>query len=795
MKKHSIYFFLFLLTYSPIFAQNVVLSGYIYDAKTQEPLIQASVEVIGTENGALSNATGYYIVQVKAKDTIHLEVNYIGYATRQITVIPQAAMMLNFAMELSDVKTDTLHISNALSPNKQHQMSSIQLQAKDILRMPTIFGEPDVLKAIQLLPGIQAGVEGTAGVYVRGGSTDQNLVLIDDIPAYYLQHLGGFLSMLDAQSIQHINVLKGAFPARYGGRLSSVMDIRLKEGSKEKRHTTWAAGFLLAKYATDGPIGKNKKATFLATLRFTPIGPVAAIGSAIGTKGTRTNGFNAYDMVLKYSLPLDENNKLNMHFYAGEDRLFGWIPQAKTRDTLQKTVQNTRLSIDWHNRLGGIKWHHLYAPNFIHTVTVGFTNFVNNTRFYDVSRKLETGEFIASIDAGLKSGVSDIITKADWEYLPSARHQLKWGGYVTGHKYTPGISRYIVKMDSTTFASPTTIKPIYALESAIYAEDEMAISDKCSLNAGLHLSHFLVRGKNYWGFQPRLSMLYKLNSRLSLKASANRMQQYLHLLTTSYISFSSDLWVPPTEKVAPQQALQTAFGAAYQTPFRISLEAEIYYKRLSHQITYQEGSSFNSVNTQWEDRIATNGKGNVAGLELLARKDYGQLTGWASYTLSFNRKQFADINGGKSYWDTYDRRHNVNVVANYQFSPRLQLSANWTFSTGRPVAIADLNYTSAQSVGSLSGGGSKPYEFGFVNAQYFSQKNNQRMLAYHRLDIGLQLIKAKTRGTRTWSFGLYNAYNRLNPMFYYYKTEGTKIKLYGLTLFPILPSVSYTRTF
>lgn len=791
----TIFLIFFLLITSYLAAQNVVISGYIYDTKTQESLIQATVEVLGTENGALSNSTGYYILHVKANDSLTLQVSYIGYATRQITLVPTASTMLNFAMETSDVATDTLLISNALSPNKQHQMSSIQLQAKDILRMPTIFGEPDVLKAIQLMPGVQAGVEGTAGVYVRGGSTDQNLVLIDDIPAYYLQHLGGFLSMLDAQSIQHINVLKGAFPARYGGRLSSVIDIRLKDGAKEKRHTTWSAGFLLAKYATDGPIGKNKKATFLATLRFTPIGPVAAVGSAIGTKGTRINGFNAYDMVLKYSLPLDENNKLSMHFYAGEDRLFGWIPNAKSKDTLQTTVQNARLSVDWHNRLGGVKWHHLYSPNFIHTITVGFSNFSSKSDFYTISRKAENNEFLASSNAGLKSGVSDLISKADWEYIPSARHQIKWGGYFTGHQYTPGISHYEVKIDDSTFTSPTKIKPIYAIESAIYGEDEMAISDKCSLNAGFHISQFWVKGKNYWGFQPRISMLYKLNSQLSLKGSFNQMQQYLHLLTTSYISFATDLWVPPTDKVAPQKALQTAFGIAYQTKNRINLEAEIYYKRLSHQITYQEGNNFNSVNTQWEDRIATNGTGNIAGLEVLARKDYGKLTGWTSYTLSFNRKQFADINEGKSYWDTYDRRHNVNVVANYQFSPRLQLSANWTFSTGRPVAIADLNYSSAQSVGSNINGYSNNYDFGFINAQYFSEKNSRRMLSYHRLDIGLQLIKVKKRGMRTWNLGLYNAYNRLNPMFYYYKKDSKEIKLYGLTLFPVLPSVSYTRSF
>lgn len=790
--KYAFVGIVFIFLSISLLSQQYTISGYVQDHSSGEKLIAATVYDYNSGKGTSANEYGFYSLTIPTGE-INLQVSYVGYTTFVDSFKLGANLSMNIYLEPSLLLDEVTVTTNRPQDIVEDvQMSAVHIPIKDIKSIPMFMGEADVIKTIQLMPGVQSGTEGTSGIYVRGGGPDQNLFLLDGVPIYNANHLFGFFSVFNPDAISNITLTKGGFPAHYGGRLSSVVDIRLKEGNMKKFKAAGSIGLIASKLTLEGPIIKDRT-SFIVSARRTYLDVLARpiikqVNKSNGVEGL--SGYYFYDLNAKINHKFSETDRLYLSAYMGRDRLFiNNEEQRIDNDTSYQTKSESGLY--WGNLTTALRWNHLYGSKLFSNVSLIYSNYKFNT--FDDTQTLVNGKYDVGYSYNYLSGIEDLGGMIDFDYRPSPSHTFRFGGKYLYHTFSPGIET--LESTDDTLKLEFNTDPIYAHEYYIYGEDNFQLGSRIRANVGLHYSGFFVRGKFYHSLQPRFTGRLLITPELSFKAAFSRMDQYIHLLTNSTIGLPTDIWVPATDLTGPQNSYQSALGFAYNLKNTWSFTLEGFYKTMNGLIDYSEGSSFFEYGVGWEDKIERSGEGKSYGLEFLVRKDVGKLRGWVGYTLSRAEVQFETLNNGNPYPYTYDRLHDLSVVLMYRISERTDISATWVYGTGKARTLAVSRYASDNYNFNNE---HSPYSYyGYYSEiEYFKGKNAYREPAYHRLDFGINRHKEKKWGTQTWSFGVYNAYNRQNPfyLFFGYDNFGNRA-LKQMSIFMLIPSISYSFEF
>ena len=774
--KYIIILFLLTLTFK-VFSQKFTISGYVKDVETGESLIGANVYEQATIIGTSSNNYGFFSLALPS-DTIVIIISYVGYGTKKMAFNLQDDMELTIELSPSEMLEEVI-VTAGEAIEQTTEMSIVRLPIRQIKSLPAFMGETDVMKALQLLPGVQSGVEGSSGVYVRGGGPDQNLILLDGVPVYNASHLFGAFSVFNADAINNIELIKGGFPARYGGRLSSVIDITMREGNSKALKVNGSIGLISSQLTMEGPI-KNEKTTFILSGRRTYLDILTRPILKIATKGREKAGYYFYDLNFKINHTFSNKDRIYLSTYMGQDKASS-TSEWKNESPSFKQLSKEKYGLDWGNITTSFRWNHLFTPKLFSNTTINYSRY-RFSIFEGFKRTyIDQGENLTEEGAmQYFSGIEDFSTKMDFDFSPNASHSIKFGFNAVHHTFNPGVS---ATQSGNELDTVMEAGKIYALEGAAYVEDDFRINDKFKANLGLHASGFLVNGQSYYSLQPRVALRYLLNANTSLKASYGDMTQYIHLLTNSGIGLPTDLWVPATDNVLPQQSRQAAVGLAKTLKNNFEVSVEGYYKTMDNLIEYKEGASFMNIDTNWEEKIER-GSGVAYGGEFFVRKNTGKLTGWVGYTLSKSDRQFDNLNFGEKYPYKYDRRHDVSIVGVYKINDRIELSGSWVFGTGNALSIPIATYK--ETTGSY---------WWNESVNYYSGRNDFRMKPYHRLDLGISFKKQKKWGIRTWSFSIYNVYSRKNPFFIEIGQRDNKQEFIQYSLFPIIPSFSYKFNF
>jgi len=814
-------FFLFLstiFTCSFTFAQNYTISGYITINQSGETLINATLLDQKSGKGTVSNSYGFYSITLPAGN-VGLKCSYVGLSTQNHNFILTKDTVVNIKLseiaELNEVVV--MGNRNALGV-RSSQMSAVNIPLTQLKSIPSLMGETDIIKALQLLPGVKAGAEGSAGMYVRGGGPDENLLILDGVPVYNVNHMFGFFSVFNADAIKDVTLYKGSFPARFGGRLSSVVDIRMKDGNEKEIHGSLNIGLISSKINLEGPIIKEKT-TFNISARRTYIDILTKpfIPMIIGKrnegdqKGT-TFGYYFYDLNGKISHKFSDRDRLYLSAYMGDDVVFGNM-QEYMIDGGTSGVETGRLKLDWNwgNLITALRWNHIVNNKLFMNATASYASYRFDLQ-QGTEDKVEVKDppsiSMEQIDIGFKSGIDDYAAKVDFDWSPTPNHYVKFGAGYTSHGFRPGVNVLQQKStdDSVTQQTDTTYgdQQVGAHEMTAYIEDDISLSHLIELNLGLHYSSFQVQSKFYNPLpQPRIGLRLLLNDHLSFKAGFASMSQYVHLLSNSNISLPTDLWVPVTQKIPPMRSDQYSAGVYYNFRDIIDFSVETYYKTMDNLIEYKDGASFFGASTGWEDKVCM-GRGWAYGIEFLARKSVGKTTGWIGYTWSRTKRIFdrpgQEINYGNAFSAKYDRPHDISIVVAHQFSDKFDIAGTWVFSSGNVGTIALQHYDGTQIPQY-----NRDKFVGAPKLPYISSRNNYRYESCHRLDFGVNFHKQKKHGMRTWNISVYNVYNHLNPFLititqessYDPATGGNKIKKYltKTSIFPVIPSVSYSYKF
>ncbi len=790
------FFFLFLATAS---SQNYTISGYIEDAESGEKLISANAFEVSSTKGTVSNAYGFYSLTLP-KDSVVLAFSYIGYQSVEVRMMLGKDIILNIRLEpqLSLQEIEVVADKYEDRIEESSRMSTVDVPIAQIKKIPGFLGEVDVLKALQLLPGVQSGGEGQNGLYVRGGSPDQNLILLDGVPVYNASHLFGFFSVFNVDAVKDVKLTKGGFPARYGGRLSSVIEINMKEGNINEWKGAGSIGIVASRLTVEGPIKKDKTSIILSARRTY----IDILARPLIKKGFEENdsegiaGYYFYDFNGKINHKFSDKDRLYFSVYTGKDKFYVEEKYDDTFNSGEVSTNETEFGLGWGNITSALRWNHLWTNKLFSNTTITFSRYEFDTKIRD---KYGSANDFEDFRISYLSGIDDVAAKIDFDYVPDPDHFIRFGAGVINHTFKPGKFNLFFEEKGIGYSSKIdTIlgqDNINAQEYSAYVEDDMKIGDNLKLNAGVHFSMFGLSEKSYASVQPRLSMRYMFPGNVALKGSFASMRQYVQLLTNEGVGLPTDLWLPTTKRVKPQDSWQAAIGLAktFNNKYEISLEG--YYKKMTNLLAYKEGASFFSLN-DWQDDV-TQGDGEAYGIELFVQKKTGRLSGWVGYTLAWAFREFPEINLGKRYPFKYDRRHDISVVATYDISKRINISGAWVYGTGNAVTLANSQYNGFYPTidfpDSFNG-------YGFT-ASYYENRNNFRMRSYHRLDFGINFVKEKKRHTRTWSFGAYNIYSRKNPFFlftdskYNSSTGESTTVLKQASLFPIIPYFNYSFEF
>lgn len=760
------------------------VNGYIKDSSTGESVIGATISVVGQQKAVSSNQYGFYSLTLE-EGSYQLSVAHVSYLTRQLDVALRENRELNFNLAArSTGMSEVVVYSRRRDGNiKNAQMGRIDLSVTQIKNIPALLGEVDVLRAIQLLPGVRNAGEGNAGFYVRGGGPDQNLIMLDDAVVYNTGHLFGFFSIFNSDAIKNTSLIKGGMPAQYGGRLSSVLDIAMKDGNVNSYQGEGGIGLIASRFSVQGPVVKNK-ASFIVSGRRTYIDALVK-PFVKKTSSFYGSGYYFYDLNAKVNYRFNEKNRLYLSGYFGRD-VFDFKNQERSFNA----------SIPWGNATATLRWNHVFNPKLFANTTLVYNAY--NFKFSAAQDNLEIT---------MASGIRDGNAKIDFDYYPAPQHRIKFGGLMTYHRFTPNV--FSGRQDSTVFA-PVNTGNKFALEHALYVQDDWDLSDKLKANYGLRWSSFtqlgpytrFVRDANqnkldstvyknferivtYSGLEPRLTLRYELAEGTSVKGSVSRNLQFIHLVSNAGSTLPTDLWVPSTFRVKPQLSWQYAAGLFKNfSNNRYETSLEVYYKDMRNQIEYKEGYTPGLTDPEEE---FTFGRGWSYGSELFLNKTSGRLTGWIGYTLSWTWRKFAALNEGRKFPAKYDRRHDLSVVASYELNPKWRLGGVFVYGTGNATSLPERFYI-------ING----------VLTQEFSGVNQYRLAPYHRMDLSATYTPAKKPGRRvqgSWVFGVYNTYSRMNPYFIYFDQTGSpydgslKVEARQVSLFPILPSVTWNFKF
>ena len=752
--------------------QKFVLSGHIRDVATGEDLPGASVIVDSQANlGTTTNAYGFYSITLPAgKHKVRYQ--YVGYTNSEIEI----DLFENKKNDIELVEK-TYELGNIVVTGERPdrnvtsvEMGNVKMAPKEIEKIPVIFGEQDIVKTMQLTPGVKAAGEGNSGFYVRGGGIDQNLILLDEAPVYNASHLLGFFSVFNSEAIRDANLMKGSIPAEFGGRASSVFDIKMKEGNLKEYGVAGSVGLISSNLAVEGPIVKDK-GSFIVSARRTYADVFLMFSKKEELQDTK---LYFYDLNLKANYKINENNRIYLSGYFGRDD-FGF---------------DNEFGFDWGNATGTIRWNHNFSEKLFSN-----TSFVVSNYSYDIN-------ILGDVNITIGSQINDLNLKQDFTWYANAQNTIKFGGNIIYHNIMPGE----IKVSENSGINAETITTRKAIEWAAYVSNSQNISAKLKLYYGLRLALFSNIGpgdfyefsddmelvetttlnsfefvKTQGGLEPRLALNYLINSRSSVKTSFNRIYQFLHLLSNSTTTTPTDLWLPSSNNVKPQIADQVSLG--YFRNFKeneFESSVEVYYKDLKNQIDYKNGAEL-VFNSTVEAELVF-GRGWAYGAEFMFKRNFGRVNGWVSYTLSRTMRQFDEINNGNVFPARQDRIHDLAIVGIYDISPKWSLSANWIYYTGNAVTFP-----------------SGKYEIDGLIAGYYTERNGYRMPPYHRLDIGLTWQRKKTeKFESSWNFSVYNAYARENAYFIQFRQNAdkpAKTEAVQFAVFKAIPSVSYRFKF
>ncbi len=781
--KLNIIIIVLLLHITMVFSQEerFTISGHIYQKGSKESLIGVNIYAPKLQSGTASNNYGFYSLTLpKGKHTIYY--TYIGYKTITKEIDLDKDVKIDVEIEENIELDEVVIVAKKKKKLSQlAQMSLLELPISQIKEIPSLLGEKDVLKALQLMPGVQSGSEGNSGIYVRGGGPDQNLIILDDAPVYNAHHLFGFFSIFNGDALKSVSLTKGGFPARYGGRLSSVLEMNMKDGNKEELSGEVGIGLISSRATLEGPIIKDKS-SFLISGRRTYID---LLTKPLMPKDEKV-GYYFYDLNAKANYDFDDDNKLYISGYFGRDK---FSTDYKDKDSSSKG------GLHWGNATATLRWNHLFNNKTFANTSLIFSDYEFSIFGKDTYNK-------NTYELEYNSGIRDWGLKYDMQYSYRPEYTIKMGLASTLHRFSPSA---IVTKNNSVNEFDKKIDIIKTIESGAYIENEFKFWNKLRLNAGLRLSHYHHKNKSYFNAEPRFSGSFSFTKDLSAKASYASMNQFVHLLSSTGINLPLDLWVPTTDKVKPQKSKQVAFGIVKDfNKHNFSFSTEGYYKKMDNIVGYKPGASFLLIDSpdelneySWEDSIMR-GQGWSYGVEFLLQRKTGRLSGWIGYTLSWTEHQFDEDNGGKKYFARYDRRHDISIVGIYKITNNITLSGTWVYGTGNAVNLPTNEYKPEVPKENIQ-------LYNWQNARYYGDKNSTRMSPYHRLDIGVQFHKKKKNYERTWDIGFYNAYMRKNPFFYEIKRDKkynnrgelirTENKLKQVSLFPIVPSISYNIKF
>jgi hypothetical protein len=774
--KHIIAVFYLLLVFSSFAQTPATISGYVTDASSGEKLTGATIFIPGSNKGTTTNEYGYFSISVQPEQ-IKVEVRFVGFEPFFTELKLFSDTIINFQLH-PGISIGEVEIKAA---NQQEFLLSPsigvhRLTAKDVEKIPAVLGEPDLLKAIQLLPGVSFATEGSTGFSVRGGSPDQTLIQLDGVPVYNVNHLWGFMSAFNNDAVYEAKLYKGSLPARFGGRLSSVLDVGMKEGNLKKQQGTFSISPIAGHFTLEGPLKKDK-ASFMVSGRTTWANLLLLAAQRLENTNEEaqviTYGF--WDINAKANYIINQNNRIYLSFYTGRDAYM-------MEDGGYKYSDYVKFSYNWQNLTGVLRWNHIFSPNL-------FANFsLYNSRFrqeyYNQFDKKGNEIYIGY------NNLNDLSQKGDFDWMTNDKLKVKFGYNISLQKFSPEIISY--QSDSTSFVLNKDIFTNNFI-TEVYLEADFDVTQKLKASAGLRAGNMLTEGKNYPGLQPRLSLRYLVSEQVSVKLSYSRMNQYLHQLQNTTLGIPTELWVSSTDKIKPGTSDLYSAGVFLTRNNGYRFSSEVYYTNLQNVLRYKDGTlALKERDDSWEDFVAT-GKGKSYGIEFMAEKTAGKLTGWIAYTLSKSTRQFDEINFGKEFPYEYDRRHQLNINANYSFDEILkkgknikrELSANFNYASGKYITLAEQEY---QGIPLPLMEGSRYGADWFAKRSLINSVNNYQMPAFHNLNLSYRIERQSASKTYVWNFSVYNVYNRLNP-WYYYK-QGDKIK--QITIFPIIPSVSFT---
>ena len=800
--KKKLLLLLFIAAAATTWAQHTV-SGTVTDAKTGETLIGATVYDTVSKKGSITNQHGRFTITLKESKAV-LRFSFVGYESQfhpmDLSKNQRLDVQLKGSLTLAEVTITgerTQHVESS-------QGGIIEIPVEQVKSVPVIFGETDVIKVVQLMPGVQSGAEGMSGMYVRGGGPDENLFLLDGVPMYNVNHLGGFFSAFNSDAVKNISLYKGSFPAHFSSRLSSVLDITTNNGNDKEYHGGIGVGLISAKFNVEGPIVKEKT-TFSISGRRTygdvflqPM--IALMMAADGEEGKVNAGYYFYDLNAKVTHKFSDRSRLYASYYMGDDALY-----ARYKFGQSYTSQDfMRLGYNWGNIVGSLRWNYELTPKLFMNVTGAYTRYRNNLSLTEESKRTNYSD---EYTMRFNSGIQDATARVDFDYAPTPDHAIKFGGQFLHHIFTPETSSMKIsendQNENYNFDTVIGQSIVHANEFMAYGEDDWRINDWLKVNAGLNFTGFLVQGTFYPSLQPRVSGRMLINDRLSAKVGYAYMTQYLHLLSNSSISLPTDLWVPVTARIRPMTSQQVAAGFFYNLMDSLNLSVEGYYKYMDNLLEYKDGASFWGSSQGWEDKVCM-GRGWAYGVEFLAQKNLGRLTGWLGYTWSHTYRLFDRegniLNNGKKFPAKYDRRHDVSVVLSYKFNDHIDASVSWVFSTGNAATLALQNIDPSGDERVQRNNEWDYYNYSST-VPYVSSRNNYRMPNYHRMDVSINFHKKLRRGQRTINLSVYNVYNHQNPYLVYESyqwsnLEGRDMKvLKQLSIFPILPSISYIWKF
>jgi len=755
-----------------VFSQNYTVSGSIKDAENGEDIIGAIVSVKELEGkGTSSNSYGFYSLTLPAGDYT-LVYQFIGYALQEKAISLKSNQTFNIQLGFSETTLGEVEVLGEKRDQnvKSTEMGVVRIDPKAVESVPVLFGERDIIKVFQMTPGVKSAGEGNSGFYVRGGSADQNLILLDEAPVYNASHLLGFFSVFNSDALKDVTLYKGGMPAEYGGRASSVMDIKMRDGNSKKLGVTGGIGLISSRLTIEAPIVKEK-GSFMISCRRTYADVFLKLSK---DKDIKSSQLYFYDLNLKSNYQINEKNRIFLSGYFGRDN-FGLADV---------------FGFDWGNATGTLRWNHIVNDKMFSNTSLIFSNY--NYRF----------KFNADgNDVKFTSSIQDWNLKQDFSYFPHLNHKVKFGFNAIYHTFIPGE----IESDFQSF-NDVKLTNRYALEGGVYVQNDHSITERFGIQYGLRYSFFNYMGegksytfdaegvktseqsykawqtiKTYGGFEPRLSAKFEVDNQSSVKASVNRAFQYLHLLSNSTSAQPTDIWVPSSNNVKPQISDQVSLG--YFRNFKdnkYEASVEGYYKLFQNQIDYRNGANL-FFNDEAEGDLVY-GKGRAYGAEFYLRKQTGKFTGWVSYTWSRSLRTFDQINEGNEFPSRQDRIHDFAIVMMYEINDRLKVSGNWIYYTGTAVTFP-----------------SGKYEVGGISVPYYTERNGYRMPNYHRLDLGLTWeVKTKKEYESSWNVSIYNAYARRNAYAITFRDNEdnpAQKEAVRVALFRIVPSITYNFSF